>query len=196
MFVHNNTVTATPCEPGVSRKVMAYNDQVMMCEITFEKRCQRQFTLIHVQTYYIVKGSFAFTIDGETQVVNAGDSILMPSTLFTDVDVLSWCSVRCFTPMREDFIKEIRNNFKKRKDNAMKEYIENVLAPKLQGDGGWVDFVSYENNKLTLIFRGECSKCLILNRCVDWIAQQIKEAKGETVEITAVRKKPFFWDNV
>ncbi|RHQ59357.1 NifU family protein [Firmicutes bacterium AF25-13AC] len=84
----------------------------------------------------------------------------------------------------------------KRKDNAMKEYIENVLAPKLQGDGGWVEFVSYENKKLTLIFRGECSKCLILNRCVDWIAQQIKEAKGETVEITAVRKKPFFWDNV
>ena len=78
----------------------------------------------------------------------------------------------------------------------MKEYIENVLAPKLQGDGGWVEFVSYENKKLTLIFRGECSKCLILNRCVDWIAQQIKEAKGETVEITAVRKKPFFWDNV
>ena len=37
MFVHNNMVTATPCEPGVSRKVMAYNDQVMMCEITFEK---------------------------------------------------------------------------------------------------------------------------------------------------------------
>ena len=77
----------------------------------------------------------------------------------------------------------------------MKEYIENVLAPKLQGDGGWVEFVSYENKKLTLIFRGECSKCLILNRCVDWIAQQIKEAKGETVGITAVRKKPFFWDN-
>ena len=55
----------------------------------------------------------------------------------------------------------------------MKEYIENVLAPKLQGDGGWVDFVSYENNKLTLIFRGECSKCLILNRCVDW-KQRVK----------------------
>lgn len=29
----------------------------------------------------------------------------------------------------------------------MKEYIENVLAPKLQGDGGWVEFVSYENKK-------------------------------------------------
>ncbi len=75
----------------------------------------------------------------------------------------------------------------------MKEYIENVLAPKLQGDGGWVEFVSYENmDKLTLIFRGECSKCLILNRCVDWIAQQIKEAKGETVEITCHSQKAIF----
>ena len=77
----------------------------------------------------------------------------------------------------------------------MKEFIETVLAPKLQGDGGWVEFVSYEDGKLTLIFRGECSKCLILNRCVDWIAQQIKENKGETVTINAIRKKPFFWDN-
>ena len=82
MFVHNNTVTATPCEPGVSRKVMAYNDQVMMCEITFEKGAKGNFhTHPHVQTTYIVKGSFAFTIDGETQVVNAGDSILMQAHL-------------------------------------------------------------------------------------------------------------------
>ena len=29
----------------------------------------------------------------------------------------------------------------------MKDFIENVLAPKLQGDGGWVEFVSYENKK-------------------------------------------------
>lgn len=77
----------------------------------------------------------------------------------------------------------------------MKEFIETVLAPKLQGDGGWVEYVSYEDGRLTLIFRGECSKCLILNRCVDWIAQQIKETLGETVTIIPVRKKPFFWDN-
>ena len=56
MFVHNNTVTATPCEPGVSRKVMAYNDQVMMCEITFEKGAKGNFhTHPHVQTTYLVK---------------------------------------------------------------------------------------------------------------------------------------------
>lgn len=77
----------------------------------------------------------------------------------------------------------------------MKEYIENVLAPRLQGDGGWVEFVSLEGERLTLIFRGECSKCTILDRCADWIQQKILEDRGETVTVEAVRKKPFFWDN-
>ena len=58
MFVHNNTVTATPCEPGVSRKVMAYNDQVMMCEITFEKGAKGNFHT-HPQ---LLKDDFPFQV--------------------------------------------------------------------------------------------------------------------------------------
>ena len=53
-------------------------------------------------------------------------------------------------------------------------YVENILQPKLQGDGGWVEYVGLEGEILTLIFRGECSKCLILHRCVAWIEEQIK----------------------
>ena len=30
----------------------------------------------------------------------------------------------------------------------MKEYIETVLAPRIQADGGWVEFVSREGEKL------------------------------------------------
>ncbi|MDE7270690.1 MAG: cupin domain-containing protein, partial [Acetatifactor sp.] len=37
MFVKNEACKVTPCEPGVTRRVMAYSDQLMMCEITFEK---------------------------------------------------------------------------------------------------------------------------------------------------------------
>ena len=37
----------------------------------------------------------------------------------------------------------------------MEKYINNIIAPKLQGDGGWVEFVAFENNELTLVFRGE-----------------------------------------
>ena len=76
----------------------------------------------------------------------------------------------------------------------VREYLETVLAPRIQGDGGWVEYVSLEGDRLTLIFRGECSKCEILDRCGNWIAEKIREDLGQTVHICAVRKKPFFWD--
>ncbi len=78
--------------------------------------------------------------------------------------------------------------------NRVQSYVENVLQPKIQGDGGWVEFVSLDGDNLTLVFRGECSKCLILDRCVDWIEQQIKSDLNKTVIVTAVRKKPYFQD--
>lgn len=76
----------------------------------------------------------------------------------------------------------------------IQNYVETVLQPKLQGDGGWVEFENYDNNELTLVFRGECSKCLILHRCVDWIEEQIKKDLKLKVKVIAVRKKPYFQD--
>lgn len=78
--------------------------------------------------------------------------------------------------------------------NKVQNYVEKVLQPKLQGDGGWVEFVSLEGNKLTLVFRGECSKCLILNRCTDWIESEIKRELNKSVKVIAIRKKPYFQD--
>ena len=77
----------------------------------------------------------------------------------------------------------------------MKEYICDKIAPRVRGDGGWIEFVSFEEGQLTLIFRGECSKCLILERCMDWIRQEIKRDLDEDVIIKPIRIKPFFWDN-
>lgn len=75
-------------------------------------------------------------------------------------------------------------------------YIKKIIRPRIQGDGGEVEFESLsEDGTLTLIFRGECSKCLILNRCVDWIAEEVLKNTGKLVKIKAVRKKPYFWDN-
>lgn len=75
-------------------------------------------------------------------------------------------------------------------------YIKKIIRPKIQGDGGEVEFESLsDDGTLTLIFRGECSKCLILNRCVDWIAEEVLKNTSKLVKIKAVRKKPYFWDN-
>lgn len=76
----------------------------------------------------------------------------------------------------------------------MKDFIEKTLGTRLQGDGGWVEFESFENGVITLVFRGECSKCLILNRCVSWIKEKVQAEFSVDAEIKAVRKKPYFWD--
>lgn len=76
----------------------------------------------------------------------------------------------------------------------IEKYVETVLSPKIQGDGGWIEFENFENGVLTVVFRGECSKCLILHRCVDWIEQQIKADLHRSVKVNAIRKKPYFQD--
>lgn len=76
----------------------------------------------------------------------------------------------------------------------MEDYIATVIRPKIQGDGGEVRFAELHDDVLTLVFQGECSKCLILDRCVRWIESEILKDTGKTVQVKTVRKKPYFWD--
>ena len=76
----------------------------------------------------------------------------------------------------------------------METYVNEVLRPLLRGDGGEVEFVGYENKALTLRFRGECSKCPMLERCIRWCEEKLKADRGEDVTIVPIRKKPYFWD--
>lgn len=78
----------------------------------------------------------------------------------------------------------------------MEEYIRSTLSQKIRGDGGWVEFVSFDGKTLTLLFRAECSKCIILDRCEKWIHDEILRDLGQDVVIQGIRKKPFFWDTV
>lgn len=76
----------------------------------------------------------------------------------------------------------------------MEQYINNIIRPKIQGDGGEITFFSQDGDTVTVIMQGECSKCMILHRCISWIENRIKEDLGQTVKVNAIRKKPFFWD--
>lgn len=106
MFTFNNDVTATDCEPGVTRKILSYSDQLMMCEISFKKGAKGNFhSHEHLQITYIAKGSFEFTIDGETKVVKQGDSVYMPSNAVHGVTALEdGILVDVFNPCRQDFL--------------------------------------------------------------------------------------------
>ena len=106
MFIKNENCSITPCEPGVTRKVMGYND-VMMCEITFEKGARGNVhSHPHTQVTYVAEGKFEFTVAGETQVVSKGDCILMPpDAVHGTVCLEAGKLVDVFSPKREEFLK-------------------------------------------------------------------------------------------
>lgn len=107
MFVFNKDITAKACEPGVKRKILSYTEELMMCEISFEKGATGYtHSHPHLQITYVVKGSFEFTIDGETKIVNAGDSLFMPSESVHGVVALEeGMLVDVFNPMRKEFLE-------------------------------------------------------------------------------------------
>lgn len=76
----------------------------------------------------------------------------------------------------------------------MEEYINSYIRPRLQGDGGEITFVKQEDNEVTVLLQGECSKCLILDRCLKWIEERIKIDLGQDVKVIGIRKKPYFQD--
>lgn len=107
MFRFNKDVIPTDCEPGVTRKILCYSDDLMMCEISFKKGSKGNFHKHeHLQITYIAEGSFEFTIGGETKIVNKGDSVYMPSNVEHGVTCLEEGKLMdVFNPMRQDFLK-------------------------------------------------------------------------------------------
>ena len=56
----------------------------------------------------------------------------------------------------------------------MEKYINEYIRPRLQGDGGEITFVEEKDGEVIVLLQGECSKCLILDRCLKWIEERIE----------------------
>ena len=78
--------------------------------------------------------------------------------------------------------------------DAMEKYINEYIRPRLQGDGGEITFVAENGNEVTVLLQGECSKCLILDRCLKWIEERIEADLDRKVKVIGIRKKPYFQD--
>ncbi|HSL85514.1 MAG TPA: cupin domain-containing protein [Bacteroidales bacterium] len=107
MFVYNKEVEAVNCGSGVYRKILAYNEEMMMCEIEFKKGAVgASHAHPHLQTTYVLDGAFEFTIGEETRVVRKGDSLLIPPDIEHGTTALEdGMLIDVFSPMREDFLE-------------------------------------------------------------------------------------------
>lgn len=93
-------------DPGVQRMIMAYNPDLMMVKVRFEKGAVGALhNHPHLQTSYIAKGSFDVTIDGTTRLLHEGDSFFVESNLVHGVVCREdGLLIDIFNPCREDFL--------------------------------------------------------------------------------------------
>ena len=105
-WVYYRNIVPQDMGGGVTRRVLAYSDDVMVVENTFEKDAVGALhSHPHTQITYIVSGRFAFTIDGETRVVGPGDTLLKENGVVHGCTCLEAGKLLdIFNPMREDFL--------------------------------------------------------------------------------------------
>ena len=91
---------------NVIRRILAYTDGLMCVENRFEAGAVGALhSHPHTQITYVVSGVFSFTIDGETRVVRAGDTMLKEDGVVHGCTCLEkGVLLDIFTPMRQDFV--------------------------------------------------------------------------------------------
>ena len=91
---------------GLKRKIMAYDDNLMMVKVSFKKGgIGTLHSHFHTQMSYIESGEFEITIGERKQVLRQGDVYYIPPHVVHGALCLSdGMLVDIFTPMREDFI--------------------------------------------------------------------------------------------
>jgi len=91
---------------GVSRKIMGWDNQIMMVKVKFENGAEgRPHQHFQTQTTYCAKGKFEFTVGDEKQVVKYGDGVYVPpNVLHGAVCLEEGVLIDGFSPVREDFL--------------------------------------------------------------------------------------------
>ena len=108
IFVFSKDVEAEQAAQGVTRKVLAYTDEVMCVENHFQEGAIGALHHHpHTQITYIKSGKFEFTIDGEKHIVTEGDTLLKTDGVEHGCVCLEAGQlIDIFTPYREDFVKD------------------------------------------------------------------------------------------
>ncbi len=91
---------------GVQRKIMSYDDNLMMVVVAFDTGgVGAVHQHVHTQMSYVESGMFTITIADEKRVLRAGDAFYIPPNVWHGAECIeAGTLVDVFTPMRADFI--------------------------------------------------------------------------------------------
>ena len=91
---------------GVSRKMLGFDNQIMMVLVKFEKGAiGSPHSHFHTQATYCAAGKFEFEIDGVKQLVGEGDGVYIePNLVHSALCIEAGILIDTFSPVREDFL--------------------------------------------------------------------------------------------
>ena len=108
VFIENNNIPWEDVDKGMKRKIMAYDDKLMVVKVEFEKGgigvLHQHY---HSQITHVESGKFEVQINGEKKVLAAGDAFYIPPNVMHGAVCLeAGVLIDVFSPMREDFIEK------------------------------------------------------------------------------------------
>lgn len=99
-------LTLETVDQGLSRRVGAHNDNLMVVEVHFEAGVTAPLHHhVHEQITYVMSGKFEFTVGDQTYIVGAGDSLYKQPNIEHGATCLeAGTLLDVFTPRRDDFL--------------------------------------------------------------------------------------------
>ena len=105
-FINSEEIPWESTDNGVERKILGFDDQIMMVCVRFEKDAAGSLHHhVHRQISYVESGRFEVTIDGKKNILGQGDCFFVAPDLVHGVVALEkGILVDIFTPARKDFL--------------------------------------------------------------------------------------------
>jgi quercetin dioxygenase-like cupin family protein len=106
VFSKNDDIAWEETGPGIKRKIMAYDERLMVVKVSFD---QGAIGVLHqhhhTQITHIESGKFEVEIAGEKMVLKQDDAFYVPpNAIHGAVCLEPGVLIDIFSPMREDFI--------------------------------------------------------------------------------------------
>ena len=106
IFIDDTKLDWEQVASGVSRKIMVYDDNLMLVKVSFETggigALHQHF---HSQISHVESGVFEVEIGGDKKTLKAGDAFYAPPNVMHGVVCLeAGVLIDMFSPMRADFI--------------------------------------------------------------------------------------------
>ncbi|MDW3652044.1 MAG: cupin domain-containing protein [Bacteroidia bacterium] len=105
-FLFGNDIEWEEVGPGLKRKIMGFDDKIMLVKVDFQAGAVGQLhEHHHSQVTYVESGEFEMTIGEEVKTLKGGDSFYIPPHVMHGCVCKSpGVLIDVFSPAREDFL--------------------------------------------------------------------------------------------